>query len=51
MAKKNTSGVDADNILTSELLPKIIETLDEYKNLDFLAIQCNRRRTVSRCRM
>lgn len=39
MAKKNTSGVDADNILTSELLPKIIETLDEYKNLDFLAIQ------------
>ena len=31
--------VDADNILISELLPKIIETLDEYKNLDFLAIQ------------
>ena len=31
--------VDADDKVISEQLPKIIEALDEYKNLDILAIQ------------
>ncbi len=31
--------VDADDKLISEQLPKIIEVLDEYKNLDILAVQ------------
>ena len=31
--------VDADDKLISEQLPKIIEALDEYKNLDILAVQ------------
>ena len=31
--------VDADDKVISEQLPKIIETLDEYRNLDILAIQ------------
>ena len=31
--------VDADDKVISELLPKMIEALDEYKNLDILAIQ------------
>lgn len=31
--------VDADDKVISEQLPKIIEALDEYKNLDILAVQ------------